>query len=56
VEGEAEADTFFPEYEHLLGSRFTLVAREDHEGYRFEDYHRHESKEEGRRKKEEGSE
>jgi dihydrofolate reductase len=38
VEGEAEADTFFPEYEDLLGSRFTLVAREDHEGYRFEDY------------------
>lgn len=38
VDGEAEADTFFPEYEHLLGGRFTLVAREDHGGYRFEDY------------------
>ena len=45
VDGEAEADTFFPEYEHLLGSRFTLVAREDHEGYRFEDYVRDEAKE-----------
>lgn len=40
VDREVEADTFFPAYEHLLGSRYTLVAREDHEGYRFEDYER----------------
>lgn len=33
-----DADTFFPPYEHLLGSHFTLVAKEEHEGYVFEDY------------------
>jgi dihydrofolate reductase len=38
VDREVEADTFFPEYEALLGSRFSLVSREEHEGYRFDDY------------------
>jgi dihydrofolate reductase len=44
VDKDVEADTFFPEYEALLGSRFSLVSREEHEGYRFEDYERDEAK------------
>jgi dihydrofolate reductase len=40
VDQEPDADTFFPEYAHLLGTVYTLMAREDHEGYRFEDYER----------------
>lgn len=38
VEEEFAGDTFFPPYEHLLGSRFTLVNEERHKGYRFVDY------------------
>lgn len=38
VEQEPDADTFFPAYAHLLGTAFTRVAREQHEGYAFEDY------------------
>jgi dihydrofolate reductase len=52
VDREPDADTFFPEYVHLLGTVYTLVAREDHEGYRFEDYVKGEAKEEGKGKKE----
>jgi dihydrofolate reductase len=40
VDQEPEADTFFPEYTYLLGTVFTLVAREEREGYVFEDYER----------------
>jgi len=52
VEQEPDADTFFPAYEHLLGTVYTLVAREEHEGFTFEDYMKREEKEEGRGKKE----
>ena len=38
VDQEPDADTFFPLYAHLLGTVYTLVASEQHEGYRFEDY------------------
>ncbi len=38
VDHEVEGDTFFPPYEHLIGSRYRLVAREEHEGFVFEDY------------------
>lgn len=38
VEQEPEADTFFPAYEHLLNTAYTLVNSEQHEGFRFEDY------------------
>ncbi|MBK7258787.1 MAG: dihydrofolate reductase [Ignavibacteriae bacterium] len=38
VDQEPDADTYFPAYAHLLGTVFTLVSREEHEGYRFEDY------------------
>jgi dihydrofolate reductase len=40
VDGDVDADTYFPEYEHLLGSVFALVASEQREGYRFEEYER----------------
>jgi dihydrofolate reductase len=40
VDREVEGDTHFPPYDHLLGSRFVEVAREEHDGYRFVDYER----------------
>jgi dihydrofolate reductase len=40
VETKAEGDTFFPPYEHLVGSVFKLVSREQHKGFSFEDYAR----------------
>ncbi len=33
-------DTFFPPYEHLIGTRFNLLTREDHEEFSFVDYAR----------------
>lgn len=38
VEGDYNGDTFFPEYQHLIGSKFELVAKEVRPGYRFETY------------------
>lgn len=38
VDRDVEGDTYFPEYEHLLGTVYTLVASEQRDGYRFEDY------------------
>jgi len=40
VDREVDADTFFPPYEHLLGSRFHCAGIESHDGFRFEDYRR----------------
>jgi dihydrofolate reductase len=40
VDSDVDADTYFPEYEHLLGTVFALVASEQREGYRFEEYER----------------
>jgi dihydrofolate reductase len=38
IEKNIEGDTFFPPYEHLVGTVFKLVSREQHEGFSFEDY------------------
>lgn len=38
IDRYTEGDTFFPPYEHLIGSVFQLVSREQHEGFSFEDY------------------
>lgn len=38
VEGMFEGDTYFPEYQYLIGSRFELVAKEVHPGFRYETY------------------
>jgi dihydrofolate reductase len=38
VDREVDGDAFFPEYEHLLGTRFRLVRREDHDGFSFIDF------------------
>lgn len=38
VDQETDGDTFFPPYEHLIGSKFLLVGKEEHEGFRFLDY------------------
>jgi dihydrofolate reductase len=38
VERKVEGDTFFPPYEHLIGSVFRLARKEKHEGFSFEDY------------------
>jgi dihydrofolate reductase len=43
VEREVEGDTFFPPYEDLVKSQFTLVYEEQHEGFRYLDYERKES-------------
>ena len=40
VEGEFEGDTFFPEYQYLIGSQFELVKKELHSGFRYETYKR----------------
>lgn len=40
VDGEHEGDTFFPEYEHLIGTTFVITGKEDHEGFSFVDYMR----------------
>lgn len=38
IDKEVEGDTFFPPYKHLIGTRYRLVSREEHEGFVFEDY------------------
>ncbi len=38
VDIDIDGDTFFPSYEHLIGTRFMLVNEEKHEGYTFQDY------------------
>jgi dihydrofolate reductase len=38
VESKTDGDTFFPPYEHLVGSVFRLVRKEKHKGFSFEDY------------------
>jgi len=40
VEGDFQGDTFFPEYEFLIGDQFAMVNKETHTGYRFETYKR----------------
>nr|AIA17271.1 Dihydrofolate reductase [uncultured bacterium] len=40
VEGNFEGDTFFPDYQHLIGSQFKLVNQEKHPGFRYETYRR----------------
>jgi len=40
VDRDVEGDTFFPPYEHLVGSVFRLVTRETHEGFTYADYAR----------------
>ncbi len=38
VEGDYAGDTFFPPYEHLIGTAFEEAASEPHEGFRFVRY------------------
>lgn len=38
VEGDFEGDTLFPKYQHLVGSKFELVARQERPGFRYETY------------------
>jgi dihydrofolate reductase len=38
VDQDIEGDTFFPPYEHLVGSAFKLVSEVKHEGFWFRDY------------------
>ena len=40
VDNEVDGDTYFPPYEHLLGSKFSNVSEEARDGYRFADYQR----------------
>jgi dihydrofolate reductase len=38
VDREVEADTFFPPFEHLVGTLFQRVHRDVRDGYAFEEY------------------
>jgi dihydrofolate reductase len=38
VNREIDGDTFFPPYEHLIGTTFKLVSEEPHEDFSFRDY------------------
>jgi dihydrofolate reductase len=38
VDRDVDADTFFPPYEHMLGTVFREAAREHHPGFEFVDY------------------
>jgi dihydrofolate reductase len=38
VDNDIDGDTFFPPYEHLIGTRFKLRNEEKHEGFVFLDY------------------
>jgi len=38
VEQEVDGDTFFPPYEHLVGSLFRLASKEQHQGFSFLDF------------------
>jgi dihydrofolate reductase len=40
VEGEFEGDTFFPPFEHLVGTVYDLVGEDPHDGFRFLTYRR----------------
>ncbi len=40
IERHVEGDTYFPPYEHLVGSTYRLKHSLQREGYRFEDYER----------------
>ena len=40
VEQEVDGDTFFPPYEHLVGSLFRLASTERHDGFTSMDYER----------------
>ena len=40
VDQSPPGDAFFPPYEHLLGSQFTLTNREEFPGFAFEDFAR----------------
>jgi len=38
VKGNFSGDTFFPEYQHLVGNKFELAGKEEYPGFRFETY------------------
>jgi dihydrofolate reductase len=40
VDQKIEGDTFFPPYEHLIGTVFRLASEEPHEGFTFKDFER----------------
>ncbi len=44
VNQEVEGDTFFPPYEELISTSFTLINEEPHEGFVFRDYERQRKK------------
>ena len=40
VDQSPPGDVFFPPYEHLIGTQFTLTKREENTGFAFEDFAR----------------
>ena len=41
VDNDMDGDVLLPSYEHLIGSRFSLVNEEQHDGFVFRDYDTH---------------
>jgi dihydrofolate reductase len=48
VENDAAGETFFPPFEHLIGTTFTLQSLEQHDGFRYENYVRSDDRPEAR--------
>ncbi len=40
INNDIDGDTFFPQYDHLIGTQYRLVKEEKHEGFIFKDYSR----------------
>jgi len=40
IHRDYEGDAYFPPFEHLIGTVYTLASREVHDGFEFADYHR----------------
>ena len=38
IDNDLDGDTFFPRYEHLIGTRYRLMKEEKHKGFSFQDY------------------
>jgi dihydrofolate reductase len=38
IEENVDGDTFFPEYDHLIGTIYRLVSEEKHKGFSFQDF------------------
>ena len=40
IDNDLDGDTFFPQYDHLIGTQYRLMKEEKHKGFSFQDYSR----------------